>query len=116
MERLERCLDVDERARRQHELDLRPSGQLLGADDAAQLREQHTQPGLVVGRRLLAVERDQQLVAVDAAAPVEHEVGEEQLTQGSRQGVLDPPPLQPRHEPATELDPRLIRRRHRHEA
>ena len=41
--------------------------------------------GLVVGRRLLAVDGDQELVAVDPAEPVEHEVGEEQMAQGAGQ-------------------------------
>ena len=112
MERLERGLDVDERVRRQQELDLRSSGQQLGADDAAQLREQHAEPRVVVGSRLLAVDGDEQLVTLDPAVPVEHEVGEQELAQQSRQGVLDPLPLEPHHEPAAELDPRLTGRRH----
>ena len=62
--------------------------------------------GLVVGRRLLAVDARQQLVAIDPAEPVEHEVGEEQAPLGARQRVLDPSPVQPHHEPAAELDPR----------
>ena len=69
--------------------------------------------GLVAGRRLLAVDGDQELVTIDPAEPVEHEVGEEQLAQGARQGIVDPPPLEPDHEPAAELDPRLAFRRHR---
>ena len=116
MERLERGLDVDKGVLRQHELDLRSSGQQLGAEDAAQLREQHAEPRVMVGRCLLAVHRDQQLVALDTAEPVEHEVGEEQLAQGSRQGILEPLTLQPHHEPAAELDSRLGRLRHRQQA
>ena len=55
MQRLERGLDVHEHIRRQQELDLRASGQPLSTDDATQLREQHAEPGPVVGGRLLAV-------------------------------------------------------------
>ena len=113
VQRLERRLDVDERVVRQRELELGPSGQQLGPDDAAQLREQHAEPRLVVGRRLLAVDGDQQLVALDPTEPVEHEVGEEQLALSAGQRILDPPPVQPDHEPAAELDPRLACRRHR---
>ena len=113
---LERGLDVDECAGRQHELELGSSGQELGPDDAAQLREQHAEPRVVVGRRLLAVDGDQQLVAVDPAEPVEHEVGEEQLALGPGQRVLDPPSVQPHDEPAAELDSRLARLCHRQQA
>jgi hypothetical protein len=84
MEGLERDLDVDERVRRQRELDLGSSRHQLAADDAPQLREQHAESGVVVGRGILAVDRDQQLVTVDSPQAVEHEVGEEELTQWSR--------------------------------
>ena len=106
MQSLERRLDVDERVLRQHELDLRSPGQELGTHGAAQLREQHAQPRVVVGRRVLAVDGRQQLVAVHPTEPVEHEVGEEQPAVGTRQRVLDASPAQLHHEPAAELDSR----------
>ena len=71
--------------------------------------EQDAEPRLVVGHRLLAIDRDQRLVAADAAEPVEHEVGEEQLPLGLRPTRFDPPSIQPHDEPAAELDPRLAR-------
>jgi hypothetical protein len=55
VERLERGFDVDEGARRQHELDLCSSGQPLSADAAAQFREQDAEPGAMVGRGLFAI-------------------------------------------------------------
>ena len=116
MQPVERSFDVDERVGREHDVDLRSSGHQLGADDAAELRQEDAEPGVVVGHRLLAVDRVQQLVAADAAKAVEHEVGEEQLPLGPGQRVFDTPPIQPHHEPAAELDSRLARWRHLPEA
>ena len=110
MQSLECCLYVDEGVLRQHELELRSPGQELGSHRVAQLREQYAQPRVVVGPRLLAVDGRQQLVAVDATEPVEHEVGEQQAPVGTRQRVLDASPAQVHHEPAAELDSRPGRR------
>jgi hypothetical protein len=43
------------------------------------LEKQHAEPRLVVRRRVLAVDGDQKLVAIDRAEPVEGEVGEEEM-------------------------------------
>ena len=66
----------------------------------AQSGEQHAEPSLVAGRRLLAVDGEKELVTIDPAEPVEHEVGKEQMAQSAGQSIVDPPPLQPGHEPA----------------
>ena len=109
---LDRCLDVDERVARQHELDLGSSGQELGAHDVAELREQDAQPRLVVRGRLVAIDRHQQLVAVHPAEPVEHEVCEEQPPVGTGQPVVDSSTAQPHYKPAAELDSRSAGLRH----
>jgi hypothetical protein len=75
---LERCLDVNECVRRQHELAVRSPDQELGPSDVAQLREQDAQPRATFGRRLLPLDRGQQLLAVDPPEAVENEIGEEQ--------------------------------------
>ena len=106
MQSFKRRFDVDEGVPRQYELDLRSSGQELGTHDAAQLREQDAQPRVVVGRRVLAVDGRQQLVAVHPTEPVEHQVGEQQAPVGTRQRVLDSSLAQVHHEPAAELDSR----------
>ena len=111
---LERRLHVDEHVGRQDQLDLRSSSQKLSADHPAQLREQHGQTGVVVGRRLLAVDGYEQLVAFDAAEPIEHEVSEKHAPPGSGQRVLDPPTAKPDHESAAQLDSRPAGRCHGH--
>ena len=83
---LQRRLDIDERAGRQHELDLRSSGHQLGSDDTPQLREQDAQPRMVVGWRLLAVDGHQQVLAAHPPGAVEHEVREQQPAVVTRQG------------------------------
>jgi hypothetical protein len=110
---IERRLDVDERVGLAARARFALVREKLGAHRHGAASEQHAEPGVVVGRRLLAVDGAQQLVAVDPAEPVEHEVCEEQLSLGPSERVFDPPPIQPHDEPAAELDSRLARSRHR---
>ncbi len=53
---VERHLEVDESVLRQRELELGSSDQQLCPGDAAYLGEQHAEPSLVVGRRLVTVD------------------------------------------------------------
>src|SRR4029453_18173039 len=66
----------------------------------------------MVARCVLAVDGDQQLVAVHATQPVEHDVGEEQPPVGAGQAVLDASAVQAHDEPAAQLDPRRAGLRH----
>jgi len=93
----------------QHELDLSSSTEQLRPNDAAQFREQHAEPRLMVRGRILAVDGDQQLVAVDPADTLQDEVRKEQLSLGARECLLHPLTFEGHPEPATELDSRLGR-------
>ena len=88
MEGVECHLEVDERVVRQRELELGSSDQQFRSGSSAQLGEQHAEPSLVAGRRLLAVDGEKELVTIDPAEPVEHEVGKEQMAQSAGKGIV----------------------------
>jgi hypothetical protein len=106
---VERRLDVDESVRGKHELDLRSAREEAMTDDTSQLRQEDAQPRVIVRRRVLAIDGDEQLFAADPPAPIEREVGEEQASVGAGQGVLDALPTEAHDEPAAELNLRRVR-------
>ena len=73
-------------------------------DDLPQLRDEGAEP---IRPARLAPERVVELVARDRAVPVRGEVDEGEPTLAARKRLLDPRTVDPRDEPAAELDPRL---------
>ena len=86
------CLCVDERSRRQQQLDLGPPAEAVGAEALTQLGQQHAQrtPGL--GGDVLAPAGDQQVLAGHRPAAVEREIGEQDSPSAAGQPVFDADP------------------------
>ena len=101
MEALCRRLEVDPGVVGKREPDIASA---VERDDLPQLRNERAEP---VGTALLAPERVAELVARDRAASVRGEIGEREPALTAGQRLLDPPTVDPRDEPAAELDPRL---------
>jgi hypothetical protein len=105
-------LDVDEGLLRKEQLDLRAPLEPPGAQGVPQLGQQHVQRASRLRGGVLSPTRHQQLVTQQRAAPVEHEVGEEEPPSASRQRTLDPGTVDVDREPPTQLDPGLDPLRH----
>ena len=101
---LQGCLGVDEGRRRQEQLDLGPSAEMLGAQAVPQLGQQDVQRVSRLRGGVLSPADHEQRVAGHGAATVEDEVGEHDPPDASRQRVLDAGAVDVGDEATAQLD------------
>jgi hypothetical protein len=90
LDRRERRLDVDRRARRQHEPQVRPAGDGAVAERLAQPRQQRVERAVRRCRRLVGPQDVDELVAPDGARAVQDEIGEQQPRLPAADAGLEP--------------------------